>query len=93
MRFFRSGTFRHESGQSLLEAALITPLMLLVILNVINFGYFFVVALNVASAPRSGSEYAMLGFATPGALTLAQASNINSLVQADLASLSNAPAA
>ena len=80
---------RCSSGQSLLEAVLIMPLMLLIILNVINFGYLFVVALNIASAPRSGSEYAMLGFATPGALSLAQADPIYSLVQADMASLSN----
>ena len=84
---------RRDAGQSLLETVLIMPLMLLVILNVINFGYFLVVALNVASAPRSGSDYAMLGFATPGALTLAQADTINSLVQADMASLSNVTSA
>lgn len=84
---------RCSSGQSLLEAALITPLMLLIILNVVNFGYLFVVALNIASGPRSGSEYAMLGFATPGALSLAQADTINSLVQADMASLSNVTSA
>lgn len=93
MRFCKSRISRRDAGQSLLEAALITPLMLLVILNVINFGYFFVVALNVASAPRSGSEYAMLGFATPGALTLAQANTINSLVQADMATLNNVTSA
>jgi len=49
------------------------PMLIFLVLNAINFGYFFLVALNLAAAPRSGVEYAMLGSATPGNLTLPSA--------------------
>ena len=57
-----------ESGQSLIETALVLPLLLLLAFNAINFGYFFVAALNITSAPRSGVQYAILGYSTPGQL-------------------------
>lgn len=86
---------RRNAGQSLLETALIVPLMLLIILNVINFGYFFLVAINVAAAPRSGAGYAILGFDTPGSLALPDAAppsttnTISYLIQQDLSTLNN----
>jgi hypothetical protein len=61
---------RGSSGQALIETLLIMPLVLLIVLNVINFGYFFFVAVNLAASPRSGVEYSILGFETPGALKL-----------------------
>jgi len=60
-------------GQSLVETALVMPLLLLIVLNAINFGYYFLVALNIAASPRSGVEYSILGFSTPATLTLADA--------------------
>lgn len=65
-----SAGVRGAQGQSLVETALLIPLLLLIILNAVNFGYFFLVALNLAAAPRSGVEYSILGFATPAALKL-----------------------
>ncbi|MGH9359899.1 MAG: TadE/TadG family type IV pilus assembly protein [Terriglobia bacterium] len=62
---FRSSS----SGQSLVEAALLVPVLLALAFNAINFGYFFLVALNVAAAPRSGVEYAIQGFASPSAIS------------------------
>jgi hypothetical protein len=59
-----------EAGQSLIETALLLPILLLLAFNAINFGYFFFVALNLTSAPRSGVQYAILGFATPQQLAL-----------------------
>jgi Flp pilus assembly protein TadG len=47
---------RCTSGQALLETALVLPLLLALIFNVINFGYFFFVALNSPSAARAGME-------------------------------------
>jgi hypothetical protein len=64
---------RRIRGQSLVETVLLMPLMLLIVLNVVNFGYFFVVAVNLAAAPRAGVEYSILGFATPGAFSLPDA--------------------
>jgi TadE-like protein len=60
---------RNSSGQALIETALVLPLLLIVVLNAVNFGFFFLVALNLTASNRSGVEYAMLGFATPSPLT------------------------
>lgn len=65
----QSNHLRGSSGQALVETALVLPLMLIIVLNAINFGFFFLVALNLTASPRSGAEYAMLGFATPSPLT------------------------
>ena len=86
-----------EKGQSLLETALLMPLILLIVLNVINFGYFYVVALNLAASPRSGVLYSIMGFSTPGSLSLANASppttanTISHLSQQDLTGAINDP--
>jgi hypothetical protein len=56
---------RRTQGQSIIETALLMPIMLLIAFNAINFGYFFFVAVNLAAAPRTGVQYGILGFATP----------------------------
>ena len=86
-----------ERGQSLLETALLMPLVLFLVLNVINFGYFFVVAVNLAASPRSGVLYSIMGFSTPGSLSLATAgppttaNTISHLSQQDLTGAINDP--
>lgn len=68
---FRQSTSKpREEGQSLIETALILPFLLMIAFNAINYGYFFLVALNIAAAPRSGVEYSIQGFATPGQFSL-----------------------
>jgi Flp pilus assembly protein TadG len=62
-----------ESAQSLIETALVLPLFLMLTFNTVNFGYFFFVAVNLASAPRQGVEYSIQGFATPNQLSLPNA--------------------
>ena len=62
-----------DGGQSLVETALVLPLFLLITFNAVNFGYFFFVAVNLASAPREGVEYSIQGFATPAQLSLPSA--------------------
>jgi hypothetical protein len=85
------------SGQALIETAIILPLILLLILNIINFGFFFVVALNLTASPRSGVEYSILGFQTPGSLSLPSAGppsatdTISYLSQQDLTGALSAP--
>jgi TadE-like protein len=97
MRARRPATLRRASGQALLETILIMPLMLLIVLNVVNFGYFFIVALNLAAAPRSGVEYSILGFATPTSLSLPDAgpptaaTSVSHLGQQDLTGAISAP--
>lgn len=56
---------RSCAGQSLVEIALILPILLMIVLNAVNFGYFFLVAVNLAAAPRSGVEYSIIGSAAP----------------------------
>jgi len=61
---------RNNSGQALVETALILPLLLTVVLNAVNFAYFFLMALNITSASRSGAIYSVMGGATPSATAL-----------------------
>ncbi len=60
-----------QSGQSLLETALLIPLLLLLVFNAINFGYYFIVCIHLASAPREGVQYSIQGFETPAHIGLA----------------------
>jgi Flp pilus assembly protein TadG len=62
-----------SSGQALVETALVMPVIIFVILNAINFGYCYMVALDLAAAPRSGVLYSITGFQTPGTLSLPSA--------------------
>lgn len=66
----RNSEFRTQnSGQALVETALIVPFLLMIALNVVNFGYFFLMAVNLAAAPRSGALYTILGDATPASVS------------------------
>jgi TadE-like protein len=61
---------RDQSGQSIVETVFMLPLMLLLLLNAVNFGYFFFTITNLAAAPRAGVEYSIMGGATPSAIQL-----------------------
>jgi len=45
--------------------AVVLPFLLILVFNAINFGYFFIVAVNITAAPRSAAEYSILGATTP----------------------------
>lgn len=64
---------RRSRGQALIETALIMPLFLTIVLNAVNFGYFFLMALNLTSAARSGALYSIMGSATPAQIVLPKA--------------------
>lgn len=70
MSFRKNATARGQSGQSLVETVMMMPLLLLFLGNAINFGYFFLVGLDVTAAPRNGVEYSIMGGATPAAIQL-----------------------
>ena len=53
----RAQRAKRSRGQSLVETVLLMPLVLLIVLNVVNFGYFFVVAVNLAAALASHSSH------------------------------------
>src|SRR5882672_4395465 len=76
---------RGQKGQSLVETVMMLPLLLLVLLNAVNFGYFYLVALNLTSASRTGALYAMLGSATPAGTALPPAAGTSNLTASYLA--------
>lgn len=75
---------QRESGQSLIETAVMLPLLLIIAFNAINFGYAFFVAINMAAAPRTGVEYSIQGFETPTQPDLPPASTVSTLTYGDL---------
>jgi len=69
------GTARNSvRGSSLIELALVLPLLLMIVLNAVNFGHFILVALNLTSSSRTATEYSISGQATPGTLPIPPAS-------------------
>jgi len=64
------GLRRREEGNSLIEVAFISPLLVLLVCYAINYGYYFIVAINLTAAARSASEYSIQGFSAPGAGSL-----------------------
>src|SRR5260370_29999536 len=75
-------------GQTLIEFALVLPLLLLLIVNVVNFGAFFFAWITVANAARSGAQYMCLGGASLWFLKkAANSAQIYNLVSADISSL------
>src|SRR6266853_2925227 len=62
-----------SSGQALIETALILPLLLTIVLNAINFAFFFLMALNITSSSRTSGIYSIMGGATPAAMALPKA--------------------
>ena len=95
---FRKRSLAKDSrGQSLVETALMIPLLLTLILNAINFGYFLLVTLNLTSATRNGIEYAIQGSSTPanGSLpdsrtsTASVATNVRFVITQELGMFNN----
>lgn len=54
---------RSESGQSLLEVALLTPLLLLLLIGVIEFGRYAYIGILVGNAAHAGASYGAEGLA------------------------------
>lgn len=76
-------------GQSLVEFILILPLILLIVVNAVNFGAFFFAWITIANASRAGAQYWALGSAgigTPASPTSAQ---VTAVVTTDISSLLN----
>src|SRR5256885_5682283 len=81
-------------GQSLVETALMIPLLLVLILNAVNFGYFLLVTLNLTSAARSGIEYAIQGSSAIANTSLPRATGnaattVSSLITQELSSFNS----
>ena len=97
MRFGKRILQRPQSGQAMIETILAMPLMLFVALNAVNMGYVYLVATNLAAAPRVAAEYSIMGFETPAASSLPDAgpitttSTISYLARQDLTGALFAP--
>lgn len=84
-----------SSGQSLIEVAVLLPLLLLCAAYGVDFGYFFLVSANLNSATRSAVEYSVQGYQSAGQITLpaagpsSTATSVSSLALGDLAGLAS----
>lgn len=78
-----------EQGQSLVEFALILPLIMLLIVNAVNFGGFLYAWITVANAARAGAEYSLMGGAMASGPSTPTAAQVTSLITNDILSLPN----
>jgi Flp pilus assembly protein TadG len=83
---------RSAGGQALIEFALILPLLLILIVNAVNFGGLFFAWITVSNAARDGAQYMSRGSVAwgspaPTAPTAAQIST--NIVANDVAGLPN----
>lgn len=81
----RPGLLHGRGGQSLLETALLLPLLLTILCNAVSLGYFFSVYLNLATAPRQGVEYSIQGTSSVLQAAVPSADSISSLVYENIA--------
>ena len=79
-----------NQGQALIEFALTLPLLLLLIVNVVNFGGFFYAWITIANAARAGADYAVLGGASAGATPTPTGAEIAAVIANDTSYLPNA---
>jgi Flp pilus assembly protein TadG len=78
---------RPKSGQTLAEFALVLPMLLILIANVVNFGGFFFDWITVQNAARSGAQYYILGGASVNAPKQATPAQVATLVYNDMVTL------
>ncbi|MFW6136380.1 MAG: TadE/TadG family type IV pilus assembly protein [Chloroflexota bacterium] len=55
-----AGHNRHPAGQSLVEFALILPILILIVLGIVDFGHAFATRANLVNAAREGARYGMV---------------------------------
>jgi Flp pilus assembly protein TadG len=81
----RNKLFRSESGSSMIEAAVLAPALLLLLLGAADFGRGYYLAEEVASAAHSGAEYAIQN---PGHIS-ADSTGIQTAAKDDAADVAN----
>jgi Flp pilus assembly protein TadG len=89
------GLLRDKSGQSLIEIALMMPVLMLLMGYAVDFSYFFIAAANITSSARNAAQYSVLGYQGPaqnaepvsgpatvvGSVTALAMSDLQSLIQ------------
>jgi hypothetical protein len=86
-----------DHGSSMIETALVVPVLVLILCFAVDIGYFFIVAANLVSASRNAVLYSGQGFISPGQLSLPSAGSgslsdtagVAGLAGGDLAGLAN----
>ena len=81
---------RSRRGASLVELAVTLPLLLLLIVNTVNFGFLFYDLTTVAGAVRDAAQSMVMGSVTINFPGQATASQLTTLIANDLAPLPNA---
>lgn len=80
----RPGTLRRprniDCGSSMIETALVLPILILMLCFGIDIGYFFIVAANLVSSSRNAVLYSGQGFLAPGQQQLPLSGTAGSLV-------------
>lgn len=79
----RSLRFR-QRGQSLVETAIMLPLLLFIACNAINLAYFWYMVLTLSSIPRMGVEFSSQGGQALSLASAPSASAISDLVYENL---------
>ena len=76
MRFGKHILRKQQSGQAMIETILVFTFILLpLLLNALNLGYFFIALINLQSATRTGAEYSIIGSASPTAAIIPPATS------------------
>src|SRR5216684_55200 len=77
------------SGQALIEFSLVLPLLLLLIVNVVNFGGLLYAWVTVSNAARTGAQYWQMGYSYAHGSVQPTAAQVSAIVTKDLISLPN----
>ncbi len=75
--------FKSEKGQSLVEFALLIPLLILILMAIIEFGFIFNAYITISNASREGARLGSLG-GTDAAVTERVADTTDHLNQGDM---------
>lgn len=62
--------FKNEAGQSIVEAAFVIPLFILILCGIIDFGWIFTNQLMVNNCSREGARYAIVNSGESGLTSL-----------------------
>jgi Flp pilus assembly protein TadG len=78
------GFWRRSEGQSLIELALMVPILTILVCYAVDFGYLFIVATSLSSAARTSVEYASQGTSSPTQAAQPSASSVSGLTIAGI---------
>jgi hypothetical protein len=95
-RIARCRFVQDKCGQSLIEVALMVPVLFILMAYAVDFGYFFIAAANITSSARNAAQYSVLGYEGPAQAAepvvgpASTTSSVAALAMSDLSLLSSA---